>query len=317
MQDRILKVPYPDQCFKLRHESKQNKVYTTLSVDGKLQMPSEIEYVQGSCGLLERYGKYSKFGITLIESRYDQDGEDKDVKKYAHFNLEPHDIPSLYEDAKALKHASFMERINGKEEMPANYPKEDALAYEQKLFMKPFSKMTPAEVLTESGDNRVKLREILEQLVKNVQDPKFAKFAENNKNQARAIKRAIELFDTGKLIKSTKPAAVEIFSRYKSLYDYPDENGNFKENSFKITYDKSMNQSIEVVIMNRLINQKTKEVAEEKFVSFRMTVEEFFAMTESMQVTKTQYDQAIATFLFQKHSTYKKQTAEQYGRRSS
>lgn len=267
---------YPRQILSLKRPE------TVLGIDAYLSAPTEESP-------LELHDGFSRFVVAIVDTK-------QGCQPAA--NIPARDLPGIQFRA---KHA-----LNKYYEVQGIEPEGDtevvSSAYTEKIFLKPFSGKTPAEILIENPANKAELERIRDEvLVKNA-----AKYAANRK-QITAINEAIDLLNsgnlTGKDIKVNKTKPFIIYSADHKFKSTKNEKGYNLVYSINITCDVTRNYPFIVTITNlfapvETLPDGTKNVvlakAEDKKVAqFRMTDAEFASMVGIMSTVKSSFEKMI------------------------
>lgn len=268
---------YPNQILSLKRPE------TVLGIDALLSSPKEESP-------LELHDGFSRFVIAIVDKK-------QGIQPTA--NIPARDLPGICFRAKHALNKFY--EVQGIEQ-PEETAEVTSPAYTEKIFLKPFSGMTPAEILIATPDNQAELERLRDEvLVKNA-----SKYAANRR-QITAINEAIDLLKsgnlTGKDIKVNKTKPFTVYAADHKFKSTKNEKGYNLVYSISISCDVTRNYPFIVTITNlyapvETLPDGTKNVvlakAEDKKVAqFRMTDAEFASMVGIMNTVKTSYEKMV------------------------
>lgn len=270
---------YPNQVISYKRPEK------VIGVDAALSLQTEDSP-------LEMHNGFSRFIVSIVDKK-------QNIAPTA--NIPARDVAAIYEKSKAamayLVNSALMANVqisNGENTTP--------LAMTEKIFLKPFTGMTPAEVLLSDPNNKAELERLRDQVLAKNAD-KYPK----NKKQMEAIDEAIRLMLEGNLEGSNKdtPAVVpnKPYNIYATEYKYKsnqNEKGYHLVYSISIVFDPSKNNPFIVNITNCFAPVESLEDGRKNIVMgkaedtrkafFALTTEEYFELASVLKNTKERFE---------------------------
>ena len=270
---------YPNQVISYKRPEK------VIGVDAALSLQTDESP-------LEMHSGFSRFVVSIVDKK-------QNIAPTA--NIPARDVAAIYEKSKAamahLVSSALMSNVQ-----ISNGENTPSLSATEKIFLKPFTGMTPAEILLADPNNQAELEKLRDQVLAKNAD-KYPK----NKRQIEAIDEAIKLMLEGKLDGGNKEAPAvtsnKPYNIYATEYKYKNKQNEKGYNlvySISIVFDPSKNNPFIVNITNcfapveslgdgrKNIVMGKAEDTQKAF--FALTTEEYFELASVLKNTKERFE---------------------------
>lgn len=270
---------YPNQIISYKRPEK------VIGVDAALSLQTEDSP-------LEMHSGFSRFVVSIVDKK-------QNIAPTA--NIPARDVASIYEKSKAAMAYLVRDALKPNLQI-SNGENTPPLALTEKIFLKPFTGMTPAEILLADPNNKTELERLRDQVLAKNAD-KYPK----NKKQVEAIDEAIRLMLEGKLEggNNNTPAVTpsKPYNIYATEYKYKNKQNEKGYNlvySISIVFDPSRSNPFTVNITNCFAPVETLGDGRKNIVMgkaedtqkafFSLTTEEYFEFASVLKNTKERFE---------------------------